>query len=163
MREVALAFRKFLNGPVGKKLVASQILNDVDPQYLLENYLQLAFKAGRESIDPPVEQPKASSVNAEEVIRMYNEVFGRDLKPLPQRVETIAGRVREAKVIKMDLQAQHFRQVFEFKKAEAEGKQESWLEFETLCARKHFFKYLDKAKEHSTPAKPTIRANQRLF
>lgn len=147
-------FKKFIHSPVGKKLLASKLIDDVDPQYLLENYLRIAFKAGCESVDPPAKEVK-SSIDPVKVIEAYRQVFNCKILPVPQRLAIVSGRISDARKAKLDLKLEDFRKVFEFKKAESVGKQESWLEFETLCARKHFFKYLEQAN-----AKPKTSGQQ---
>jgi hypothetical protein len=160
--ETARLFRKFMNSPVGKKLLASKIIDEVDPQYLLENYLSIAFKAGRDSVDPPAEDPKFPTIDPNEVIRVYNETFMRAILPVPQRIETVLGRIADARRTKFKLELHHFKTMFEFKRRQAEGKDEVWLEFETLCARKHFFKYLEQSKQEFTKG-PQTKVNQKLF
>lgn len=157
-------FRKFLHSPVGKKILASRIIEDVDPQHLLENYMLLCFKAGRSSMGPQPEEPDQDLLPVA-VINLYNEIFRKELKAVPQRLEIVRGRIKEAKKVKMELTIEHFRTVFHFKKKEAENKDESWLDFETLCARKHFFKYLEQAKPKGqvVSGKTLNIVNERLF
>lgn len=143
-------FQKFIHSPVGKKLVARKLVEDVDPQYLLENYLRIAFKAGRESMGPEEIKTPKSTIDPFDVIEAYRQVFKSKIVAVPQRLAIVRGRISDARKAKLDLKLEDFKKVFEFKKAESVGKQESWLEFETLCARKHFFKYLEQAN-----AKPT--------
>lgn len=150
-------------------MLASKLVDDVDPQHLLENYLKIAFKAGCDSMNVLNEVPentiKPKSLYPIDVINLYNEVFGKKILPVPQRIDIVAGRISDGRKAKMNLQLSDFKLVFEFKKAESFKKEESWLDFETLCARKHFFKYLEQAKSKPINGlgQPVVKINTKLF
>lgn len=84
---------------------------------------------------------------AQDIIDVFNHVFDRDCKLNEYRIRTINARIGEGKKLKPGIGITQFRAVFEYKKKEWTGtEQERYLEIETLCAAKHFLKYLEAAR-----------------
>jgi uncharacterized phage protein (TIGR02220 family) len=97
-----------------------------------------------------IEEENPSKVKAliNEVVSVYNEIFDRKVQLNPARERTIRARIKEGSKLKPKVGIDQFRAVFEFKKKDWKGtEQEKYLTLETLCAAKHFFGYLDAARE----------------
>jgi uncharacterized phage protein (TIGR02220 family) len=89
-----------------------------------------------------------SKARASEIIDIFREVTGRKVQLNDHRIRLINGRIKEGKKFKNKVGPAQFRAVFEFKKKEWTGtEQEKYLTLETLCAPKHFFNYLEAARE----------------
>jgi uncharacterized phage protein (TIGR02220 family) len=85
---------------------------------------------------------------AQEVINLYNQVFDRKIQLNDYRLRTISARIKEGKSQVPAIGINQFKAVFEYKKKEwMNTDQEKFLTIETLCAAKHFQKYLDAARE----------------
>lgn len=83
-----------------------------------------------------------------EVLECYNQTFDRAIKLNDYRQRTIWARFREGQGMEPKVGLEQFKRVFLYKKSEWENTDMArYLEIETLCARKHFFKYLDQARE----------------
>lgn len=94
------------------------------------------------------EQEKWNREVAKQVVDEFNRVFGRKIEANDYRVKTISARIREG-LKTSPIGIKQFTAVFEFKKKEwgEDAEMSRHLTIETLCARKHFQKYLDQARE----------------
>lgn len=98
--------------------------------------------------------PKAIAL---EVVDVFNQVFNRKVQLNDYRIRTIYARVKEGKKLSPPIGTAQFKAVFEFKKQEWEGtEQEKFLTIETLCAAKHFLKYLEAAREDFKKKKTVV-------
>lgn len=97
----------------------------------------------------PEEVKESSLANAQRVLNEFNMIMGKKHEMNDYRARTIAARIKEGLKRKPPISIADFRMVFLYKKGEWESDKESakWLTIETLCARKHFLKYLDQAQE----------------
>lgn len=84
---------------------------------------------------------------AKDVIELYRSIFKRKIAPSDSRIRTIKARIKEGKKIKQNIGIPQFRAVFEHQQKVWTGtEQERYLTIETMCASKHFFKYLEDAR-----------------
>jgi uncharacterized phage protein (TIGR02220 family) len=85
---------------------------------------------------------------AKDVIELYRSIFKRKIAPSDSRLRTIKARIKEGKRLKQSIGIPQFTAVFEHQKKVWSGTEhEKYLTIETLCASKHFFKYLEDARE----------------
>ena len=90
---------------------------------------------------------EADAALVKSVIDCYNYVFSRNIETNPYRTRTILKRVSEGSTMTKPVGLEQFKMVFLVKKKEWENTDEAkFLTIETLCADKHFFKYLDQAR-----------------
>lgn len=93
------------------------------------------------------ENPSKLKHEAIEVIELYRSIFKRKIAPSDSRLRTITARIKEGKRIKQNIGIPQFKAVFEHQKKIWSGTEhEKYLVIETLCAPKHFFKYLEDAR-----------------
>ncbi|MGC3945385.1 MAG: conserved phage C-terminal domain-containing protein [Chryseolinea sp.] len=95
---------------------------------------------------------------AQEVVDVYNEVFGRRASLNDSRIRTINGRIKEGKRLSPPIGVKQFRAVFEYKKKEWTGTEhEKFLTLETLCRPSLFMGYLEAAREdHKKKVNATV-------
>jgi uncharacterized phage protein (TIGR02220 family) len=96
------------------------------------------------------EAPKALEQfnTAGQVVNLYNELTGRKVSMNAAKRKLIIARIREGAAMKPPVGLAQFEAVFKHKQKEWTGSDmEKHLEIETLCAEKHFFKYLDQARD----------------
>lgn len=85
---------------------------------------------------------------AQMVIDAFNKTFDRKLQLNEYRLRTIIARFKEGRSLTPKIELKQFQAVFTHKKKEwdQDVAMSKYLEIETLCAKKHFMKYLDAAR-----------------
>lgn len=102
-----------------------------------------------EAIDLEFEKNKLGKEFVKQIIQLFNDTFKTKYVWNAYRQRMILARVREGKSMKPPVSPDTFRAVFEHRKHlwEKDPEMSRHLVPETLCAQKHFFKYLDIARQ----------------
>jgi uncharacterized phage protein (TIGR02220 family) len=123
-------------------------LGEAKGTYAIEKGV-LTIKNADDHFDTYLPSSKIKTAFAQSVIDIYNEVFKRNTIVTDHRTTIIWARLQEGKRYKPKTSLQSFRAVFEFKRKTwgYDEHMKQHLEIETLCAKKHFSKYLEQARE----------------
>jgi uncharacterized phage protein (TIGR02220 family) len=107
-----------------------------------------------------VDRASKRKADAQAIVDIYNSVFDRKVQLNDYRIRTISARIKEKNG------PSQFKAVFEHMKEEWTGtEQEKYLTLETLCAAKHFLKYLESARaayRNKNKLKNTEQNGQRM-
>lgn len=97
----------------------------------------------------PSQQEEWGRKQSQLVVDLYNKIFNRKCQLNEYRQRTITARIKEGVKSTPPIGIAQFEAVFLLKKQEWENdeKYSKYLIIETLCARKHFQKYLDQARQ----------------
>lgn len=95
------------------------------------------------------EEPAVDPKIAEDIIIIFNQIMGKKISLSPHRKEMITARIREGKKMNPPTGIEQFAAVFNHMKKlwSPDEKMCQYLQIETLCAKSHFYKYLDMARE----------------
>jgi len=126
-----------------------RFLNDLTTMELLsKKRLTYSVRKAETWFDEGAKDASEQEALVGQVMMEFNRIMDRRVSLNDAKKRAIRARIREGARMKPPVGLKQFVAVFEFKKKEWAGSEmDRHLEIETLCAAKHFFKYLDQARD----------------